>query len=116
MQIEIHKRLFPEEENGKDVDWTQLKPFERQDFLMIDIRDSVVFQTGNIPGSVNLSFPKEAAKLYEIPRDKALIVYCQKGEISSEIVQILIDAEYEAYNLKDGFCGWLKAQLKSDKQ
>lgn len=115
MQIGINKRLFPEEENGKNVSWTQLKLFERQDFLMIDIRDSVVFQKGNIPGSVNVPFPKEAAKLYEIPRDKALIVYCQKGEISSEIVQLLTDAEYEAYNLKDGFCGWLKAQMISDR-
>lgn len=116
MQIKANKRLFPQEENGKDMSWSQLKTFEKQDYQIIDIRDSVVFQTGNIPGSINIPFPKEAAKLYQIPRDKALIVCCQKGEISSEIVELLADAEYEAYNLTDGFCGWLKDQLKSDKQ
>lgn len=116
MQIKSNKRLFPQEENGKNMSLAQLKIFEKQEYLIIDIRDSVVFQTGNIPGSINIPFPKEAAKLYEIPQDKPVIVCCQKGEISSEIVQLLIDAQYEAYNLTDGFCGWLKDQIKREKQ
>ncbi len=116
MQIETKERLFPRKENGKSISWTQLKQFENENFLIVDIRDSVVFQTGNIPGSINIPFPKEAAKLYEIPRGKALIVYCQKGEISSEIVHLLVDADYEAYDLTEGFWGWLKEQMKSDER
>lgn len=107
------RRLFPAEENGKEIPWAQLKQFEESDYRIVDIRDDILFQLGAIPGSVNIPFPKEAARLYEIPGEKAVVLCCQKGEVSREIVELLIDAKYEAYNLAEGFLGWLKDHIEN---
>ncbi|MBN7772851.1 thiamine phosphate synthase [Clostridium aminobutyricum] len=108
------RRLFAPEENGRDIAWSQLKQLNQKDYRIVDIRDGVAFQLGNIPGSINIPFPQEAVRLYEIPREKAVVVCCQRGEISQEIAELLVDAEYEAYNLAEGFLGWLRAYMEND--
>jgi thiamine-phosphate pyrophosphorylase len=106
------RRLFPPEENGQDLSLAEMGSFDKDSYLIVDIRGSVPFHLGKIAGSINIPFPEEAARIYEIPRGKPVIVCCQKGEISREIVEILVDAGYEAYNLKEGYLGWLMKEAK----
>jgi thiamine-phosphate pyrophosphorylase len=106
------RRLFPPEENGRDLSLDEMDCFSEDNYLIVDIRGSAPFCLGNIAGSINIPFPEEAARIYEIPKEKPVIVCCQKGEISREIAEILVDAGYEAYNLQEGYLGWLMKQAR----
>ncbi|GHU40488.1 hypothetical protein FACS1894111_01220 [Clostridia bacterium] len=93
--------------NAITISLKELASAPKEQYTLIDIRTPVSFQLGHITGAINLPFPQEAARLYDIPREKPVIVYCQKGEISHEIAELLVDAGYEAYNLVEGYLGWL---------
>lgn len=49
--------------------------------------------------------------LYDLPKDKTIYVFCQAGEISGEIVEILSDAGYTAYNLTGGYREYLRSNI-----
>ena len=46
-------------------------------------------------------------KLYELPKDKRIVVFCQKGETSHEVVEVLLDAGYDAYEMQGGYLAYL---------
>lgn len=39
---------------GNEIDFEELKYKNRDDFVIIDIRDAVSFEYGHIPGSINI--------------------------------------------------------------
>lgn len=75
---------------------------------LIDIREENQVQFGTIPGAENIPSTK-LQELYRLPRDKKVYVFCQKGELSEEIVEILVDAGYDAYHLKGGYLAYLSS-------
>ena len=78
--------------------------------ILVDIREKVMYDFGTIPGAVNI--PIDAIRqLYRLPKDKDIYVFCQAGEVSREIVELLSDAGYNAYNLAGGYREYLKTYL-----
>lgn len=83
-----------------------LKNRDEQD-LLVDLRDSHAYGCGTIPGAVSLPV-SELRRLYELPREKRVCVFCQYGEISREILELLEDAGYEACHLSGGYRAYLQ--------
>ncbi len=78
--------------------------------LLIDLRDKLMYEFGTIPGAINI--PIDSIKqLYQLPKDRNIYVFCQKGEISGEIVELLSDAGYNAWNLIGGYRAYLRCQM-----
>ena len=71
---------------------------ENDNDILIDIRDREMYEFGTIPGAINIPLD-EIKRLYHLPKDKDVYAFCQAGEISGEIAEILSDAGYNAYNL-----------------
>ncbi|MCD8181056.1 MAG: hypothetical protein LUF26_06205 [Firmicutes bacterium] len=80
---------------------------------LVDVRSQTVYSFGSIPGAINIP-ATEMQRLYELPKDKKIYVFCQKGEISGDITEILLDAGYDAYELKCGYLGYLKELLEEE--
>lgn len=78
--------------------------------ILIDIREKMMFEFGTIPGAINIPLD-DIRKLYHLPKDKYIYVFCQSGEISGEIVELLSDAGYTAYNLLGGYRKYLRTCL-----
>lgn len=96
------------EENRVDiVSFSQNIP---PDAVVVDLRNAISFQMGTIPGARNIPIDNLGA-LYELPMDKKIYVFCQSGEVSGEIVELLLDAGYQAYDLTGGFREYLRAQF-----
>ncbi|MBQ4249548.1 MAG: rhodanese-like domain-containing protein, partial [Clostridia bacterium] len=70
------------------------------------VRERITFSHGNIEGSVNVPLD-ELSGLYSLPRDKRIYVYCQADIFSREVVALLQDEGYEAYNLTGGYRKYL---------
>ena len=80
--------------------------------VLVDIREKRLYEFGSLPRAVNIPID-EIRLLYSLPKDKAIYVFCQAGEVSGEIVEILSDAGYTAYNLTGGCREYLRNHIMS---
>lgn len=59
-----------------------MKSLNRDDYIVVDIRDERAFAYGSINGAVNIPQNKIDEKLDTLPKDKLLIICC-KTELSA---------------------------------
>ncbi|WP_099470196.1 ATP-binding protein [Konateibacter massiliensis] len=93
-----------------------MKQLQSEEYDLIDMRDSVAYQHGFIPGAVNISEDKLMESMDSLPRDKKIILYCMKGIISEDAARELTEKGYEAYNLEGGYGRWLIESFKEEKR
>lgn len=85
------------------------------DAVLVDLRDPISFNTGTLPGARNIPIDN-LGELYQLPGDQKIYVFCQSGEISGAIVELLLDAGYQAYELTGGFRAYLRAMFAQAEQ
>ena len=88
-----------------------MKYKNRDDFVIIDIRDAVSFEYGHIPGSINIPQNEVVERVKKFNEKKELYICCKSGILSEEVVEELNNAGFKAYNLKGGYLAWLKAHI-----
>lgn len=83
--------------------------------LLVDLRDSTVFSFGTIAGAENIPM-EDIERLFELPKDKRIVLFCQSGDCSAEIAELLSDNGYETVDLTGGYREWIihKTNEKSD--
>lgn len=96
---------------GNGIDFEELKYKNRDDFVIIDIRDAVSFEYGHIPGSINIPYNEVVERVKKFNEKKELYICCKSGILSEEVVEELNNAGFKAYNLKGGYLAWLKAHI-----
>lgn len=79
--------------------------------LLIDIRDETSYRLGTIPGAINIPI-RQIRQLYALPKGRDIYVFCQTGEVSGEIAELLSDAGCSAWNLTGGYRKYLRNQMK----
>ena len=81
--------------------------YEKQENdLLIDLRDRTVFAFGTLPEAENIPMD-EIGKLYSLPRDKRIVLFCQQGDLSEEIAELLDDNGYQVLDLTGGYREWI---------
>ena len=81
--------------------------YEKQENdLLIDLRDRTVFAFGTLPEAENIPM-YEIGKLYSLPRDKRIVLFCQQGDLSEEIAELLDDNGYQVLDLTGGYREWI---------
>ena len=83
------------------------------EYTIIDIRDKSAFEYGHIGNAINI--PYKDILSAELPHDKKLIICCRNGIISRDIADNLCEKGFNAYNLADGYIGWLRNKM-TDRQ
>lgn len=78
--------------------------------ILVDIRDKTMFEFGSIAGAVNIPVD-DIRELYRLPKERNIYLFCQAGEISGEIAELLSDAGYNACNLTGGYREYLRQQM-----
>lgn len=75
--------------------------------VLIDVRDKTLYGLGTITGAINI--PMDNIKqLYSLDKTKDIYVFCQVGDYSAEVVELLIDDGYNACNLAGGYRKYLR--------
>lgn len=107
----------------KEITYEELKALTEGSYALIDIRDESLRAFGTIPGSIAISFEDEENviedKLLEIPRDKKLVFFCEKGQRTGEMEDETSLKGRECYSLKGGYIGYvsrLMAEGSHDKE
>ncbi|MGI9250370.1 MAG: rhodanese-like domain-containing protein [Pseudohongiellaceae bacterium] len=84
----------------------------RQDALVLDIRDKKEFETGHVTQAINMPLINLNKRMVELKKhqDKPIVVVCKMGQQSGEAVRTLKDNGYQqVYKLAGGIAEW-KAQ------
>lgn len=84
------------------------KLLDKTDDILIDVCDKIAFGHGSISGEINIPLDN-IQSLYQLPQNRKIYVFCQKGEFSKQAAELLRDAGYDAYNLTGGYAKYLKA-------
>ncbi len=83
-------------------DWKEKK----KDFVLIDIREGWEREAYNIGGE-HIPMGDIMARLGDIPKDKDVVIYCEKGVRSVISIQRLESHGFHnLYNLNGGVCAW----------
>ena len=97
-----------------EISIEELKRADKNTCTVIDIRDEISYNYGNIPNSVNIPLEKIKNDKSILPKDKRLIICCKSGQISDTLAEELREDGYNAVNLVNGYYGWLKDKFTDD--
>ena len=97
-----------------EISIEELKKIDKNTCTVIDIRDEISYNYGNIPNSVNIPLEKIKNDKSILPKDKKLIICCKSGQISDTLAEELREDGYDAVNLVNGYYGWLKDKFTDD--
>jgi NADPH-dependent 2,4-dienoyl-CoA reductase/sulfur reductase-like enzyme/peroxiredoxin family protein/rhodanese-related sulfurtransferase/TusA-related sulfurtransferase len=79
--------------------------------FLLDVRTAEEFALGSIPEAVNIPLDDIRSRLAEIPRDKAIYIFCQVGLRGYLATRILSQVGYDTYNLSGGYKLYHTVQL-----
>ncbi len=97
-----------------EISIEELKQADKNNYLVVDIRDEVSYNYGNIPCFVNIPLEKIKNDRTILPMDKKLVICCKSGQISDTLAEELREDGYNAVNLVGGYYGWLKDKFTDD--
>lgn len=85
--------------------------------LFLDVRSAEHFKAGSIPQSRNVPAADISNKLGSLPKDKPIIVVCERGRSSVGVVNTLKSSGYEdVYSLQGGLAAWIEAGMPLAKK
>lgn len=83
-----------------DVDSARAREMVGQGATLVDVRSPEEFGAGHIEGAINVPVGELAARMAQIPKDKAVVVYCRSGMRSARAAGALREAGYkDVYDL-----------------
>jgi NADPH-dependent 2,4-dienoyl-CoA reductase/sulfur reductase-like enzyme/rhodanese-related sulfurtransferase len=82
--------------------WQGLDP----GYYLLDVREPLEFSSGHVDGATNIPLPALRARLNELPRDKAIAVYCVVGQRSYYATRILKQNGFSVKNISGGITSY----------
>ena len=118
-------------------DWNYITPiafyndfFEKQEYLLIDLRHPKDYKEGHVPGAVNIFWltildPQNIELLEKWSKNKPIFLICYVGHTSSQVMTLLKILGYNIISIKYGYglspvkevsiAGWLDYGLPMAK-
>jgi len=102
----------------KEVTIQEMKILPEGSYQLIDIRDEGSIMYGMIAGAENIPyslFDQDTDNIIsKLRNDIPVIIYCQRGEKSQEIAQMLEDSGFDSFSLTGGYNAFLMDSMESD--
>ncbi len=90
----------------------------RQNGVMVDVREPNEFSTGHIPNATNIPLGSIAARLKELNKfkDRPIVVCCRSGHRSAQAAAVLRKNGFESvHNLAGGMLAWQADNLPTER-
>ncbi|HOU93518.1 MAG TPA: rhodanese-like domain-containing protein [Polyangiaceae bacterium] len=90
---------LPQPNECRAVDGGEAQTLVANGALLVDVRTASEYAAGHVDGAVNLPLAELPDRLAELDASRAVVVYCQSGNRSSQAATLLCDAGYTVYDL-----------------
>ena len=88
---------------------------ERDDVLVLDVREQWEYDEGHIPGVTLIPMAEVSQRLDDIPADKTVIVTCRSGNRSGQVTDYLRQQGFDnVHNMDGGILAWEAAVTTSN--
>ncbi|MCW3066037.1 MAG: rhodanese-like protein [Solirubrobacterales bacterium] len=84
---------------------------ERDDIVLIDVRETYEREAGHIPGSRHIELERLASDAESIPKDRVVVFQCRVGARSAMAARAFRAAGWDAHNLAGGVEDWVARGL-----
>ena len=95
-----------------NIDYEEVLNWDQDSFCFVDIRDAGSVAYGVIPGAITIGEADIFYRADELPKDKKLVIYCQRGERSVPVVEALCEKGFAAYSLEGGYLKYLTVKMR----
>lgn len=86
------------------IHWDEIENLDLEKNILVDVRTPLEFSLGHLEGAVNIPHENLRQRMDEIPKDKAVILYCQVGARAYFAERILKENGYDdVKNLSGGY-------------
>lgn len=89
--------------------------YDNADHTLVDVRSEWEFNSGHIPGAINIPLEQISWRMNEIPRNRPVVVVCQSGNRSQAGARAMVEAGIQAYNLQGGTMIWMMNGLPLER-
>lgn len=100
---------------GKSLSPQQLThAINKEDAVVLDVRDGAEFKAGHIPGAINIPFSGFDKRMTELDKYKQrpVVLVCKMGQHSGAISKKLKGAGFESvFKLSGGIAEWQNSQF-----
>ena len=80
----------------------------KQEHTLVDVRTSMEFNQGHLPGVINIPLDQFSQRISEISVDTPVIIVCASGNRSLAASAALVEAGYaQVYNFQGGTMAWM---------
>lgn len=83
--------------------------------LVLDVRQPNEYRVAHIPGSKLIPLGELHRRINELPKSREIVCVCDSGSRSKPATKMLINAGYNAFNMKGGMHIWRSAKLAIKK-
>lgn len=98
-----------------EISVNEIEAMDSRTYYLIDLRDESSFSYGHLPGAICV--PENVFReTYEQYKDRNIIVYCKRGEVSAEVVEWLADKGISAKHVPGGYLTWLLDVATTDDE
>ncbi len=104
---------------GADISQAQLQEWieQRSDICILDVRTPREYNSGHVPGAINIGHKEISGRLDELKpyMDKDVVVYCELGVRARMAQTTLTKAGFlNVYHLTGDMAGWRNAGLSME--
>jgi len=79
--------------------------------LVLDVRQPEEYRVAHIPGAKLMPLGEISRRMHELPKSREIVCVCASGHRSSSATRMLIQAGYNAIDMKGGMITWRNAKL-----
>lgn len=90
-----------------EITINELNSLDCNNTIFVDLRTTKEYQQGTIKNAISIPFDDIGKKIYTLPHDKLICVFCATGDWSYQVVELLKDLEYNVIHLVGGYSAYV---------
>ena len=87
----------------KEISAQDFVKLDKAKITIVDMREETEYSDSHFEGSINIPVSKFWSGIDNIPKEKAVYVFCNSGYFSEEMVILLEERGYDATNVLGGY-------------
>lgn len=100
-----------------NVKYNELKTWDKESYVLVDMRDDSSIGYGMIPGAIHIPEEEIDEKIDDVSAGKKVVIYCTRGVFSAECAGKLREQKnIEAYSLEGGYTGWILENIRLEEE